>query len=145
MGYSHTQKGPWYLLFLMMAAVLVTVAILTDGPRLQSITLGGVAGVFVVLSLSFRQMTVRDHGDELSIAYGPLPLFRKHIAYSEITQVEASHSSLIDGWGIHWIPKRGWTYNIWGFECVKLTLDNKFIRIGSDDVENLIRFLNRRI
>ena len=52
---------------------------------------------------------------------------------------------LLEGWGIHWTPGRGWTYNIWGYDCVKLSLDRGTIRVGSDDVENLVSFLRERI
>jgi hypothetical protein len=43
----------------------------------------------------------------------------------------------VEGWGIHFMPGRGWTYNLWGFGCVKLTLGRKVIRVGSDDAEDL--------
>ena len=77
-------------------------------------------------------------------AYGPLPLFRKRIRYADITAVEKSRSNVIDGWGIHYIPGRGWTYNLWGFDCVKLQLDKKVVRVGSNDAENLAAFLKQR-
>lgn len=50
----------------------------------------------------------------------------------------------MDGWGIHYILGRGWTYNLWGFGCVKLTLGRKVVRVGSDDVENLVEFLKAK-
>ena len=37
------------------------------------------------------------------------------------------------------------TYNLWGFDCVKLEVRNRVIRIGSDDVENLVEFLRGKI
>ncbi len=52
---------------------------------------------------------------------------------------------MIDGWGIHYILGRGWTYNLWGFGCVKLTLGKKVIRVGTDDVENLAQFLRGKV
>jgi hypothetical protein len=36
------------------------------------------------------------------------------------------------------------TYNLWGFDCVKLTLGQKIVRVGTDDAENLAKFLRER-
>ena len=53
--------------------------------------------------------------------------------------------SLIDGLGIHYVPFRGWTYNLWGFDCVVLELGKKTLRIGSNDADGLLTFLRSRI
>ena len=77
--------------------------------------------------------------------YGPLPWFRKAVPYTEITAVERGRSTLVDGWGIHWVPFRGWTYNLWGFDCAVLRLGSRIVRIGTDDAENLVAFLQEKI
>ena len=46
--------------------------------------------------------------------------------------------------GIPFMPGRGWTYNIWGFACVKLTLGRKIIRVGADDADELAKFLGEK-
>ena len=56
----------------------------------------------------------------LALRFGPLPVLRKTFRYADITGVEIGRTSVIDGWGIHYMPGRGWTYNLWGFNCVKL-------------------------
>ena len=86
-------------------------------------------------------MTIRDEGEWLALRFGPLPLLRKTIRYADITGVEIGRTRIIDGWGIHFMPGRGWTYTVWGFSCVKLTLGRKFIRVGTDDAQGLARFL----
>ena len=58
--------------------------------------------------------------------------------------MEPGRIAIIDGWGIHYIPGRGWTYNLWGFGCVKLTVRGKVVRVGTNDVENLARFLGEK-
>jgi hypothetical protein len=110
-----------------------------------AVALVGLGVLMVVLALSFATLTVRDDGDSLAIRFGPLPMFRKRIAYGVITSAEASRSALIDGWGIHYIPGRGWTYNLWGWTCVQLRVNGRTIRVGSDDAENLARFLGTKI
>jgi hypothetical protein len=75
---------------------------------------------------------------------GPLPVIRKRIRYADITGVEVGRTRIIDGWGVHYMPSRGWTYNIWGFGCVKLTLGRKVIRVGTDDVEGLAEVVREK-
>ena len=105
-----------------------------------------IVGIIVfVLALCFQTLTVSDEGERLVIRYGPLNLFGTRIAYEDMTAVETGKTSLIDGWGIHFIPFRGWTFNLWGFECVKITLGKKRIRVGTDDSENLANFLHGKI
>jgi hypothetical protein len=58
---------------------------------------------------------------------------------------EAGRSRLIDGWGIHWLPRRGWTYNLWGRGCVAIRTDRGPVRIGTDDPTGLERFLRAKL
>jgi len=124
--------------------VMLVGAWLAGGEPAVQLTLLCVALLILVCAMSFQRLTIRDEGDYLAIRYGPLPLFRKRIPYARITAVERDRSSVLDGWGVHYMPIRGWTYNLWGFDCVKLCLGNKVIRIGSDDVGNLASFLRAR-
>lgn len=109
------------------------------------ILLAFVAILLTVFALSFHTLTVSAGGNHLDIRYGPLNLFGTTVPYDEITSVEPGETSLIDGWGINFIPLRGWTFNLWGFECVKVTLGDRVIRIGTDDSEELVRFLRQQI
>jgi hypothetical protein len=44
------------------------------------------------------------------------------------------------------VPQRGWTYNLWGFDCVRLTMRNGRIhRVGTDDSDALYTFLQERL
>ena len=141
MGYDHTQKGPWYLLlFAFTAGCIVGGWSLRAEPLGQYVCLG-VALVMFTCGLSFMTLRVCDEYDALAIRFGPLPLFSTRIPYDRIRTVAADRTVLLDGWGVHWIPGRGTTYNIWGYSCVRLELDGRTIRIGTDDVENLMAFL----
>ena len=70
--------------------------------------LGSVGSIVILAALMFTNMTVRDEGEFLAIRYGPIPMFRHRIRYVDITSVEPGRPSIIDGWGIHWLPGRGW-------------------------------------
>jgi hypothetical protein len=141
--YCHTQKAPVFLLLLGIGMLMLVLAWQTPTP--PGWLLIGIGVLFLFLGLSFAQLTVEDEGDDLSVHFGPLPVFRKRIAYSDIKAVERSRSSALDGWGIHYIPGRGWTYNLWGFDCVKLQVDGRVIRIGSNDADGLAAFLQEKI
>lgn len=144
MEYDKTQYAPLHYILLAVAVVLLAGAWVARGEPGAVITQVGVAATLVLLGFMFGSLTVRDEGEWLALRYGPLPVFRKRIRYADITGVEPDRSSVIDGWGIHYIPGRGTTYNLWGFGCVKLLLGRKVIRVGSDDVENLAEFLRNK-
>jgi hypothetical protein len=142
--YSHTQRAPLHLLLAGVGCLLLTIA-LQNRQEPAAVAIGVFLAVMLfVLALSFRSLTVADEGEYLSVRFGPLPLFGKRISYSEITAVEAGKSSIIDAWGIHWRPMRGWTINLWGFQCAVVHLGNRIIRIGTDDADSLVRLLRQR-
>lgn len=101
--------------------------------------------LLLIVAFSFQSLSVFDNGDHLRVRFGPLGLFGTRIDYRDITSVEAGRSSLVDGWGIHYVPTRGWTLNLFGFECVKIEKGQHVLRIGTDDSENLAAFLNKKI
>ena len=145
MQYNHTQKAPLhYILYGVVIAMLPLLWTLADEPG-ATITISAVMAILLAFSGMFQTLTVRDEGNHLAIRYGPLPVFFKNVRYAEIKSVEPDRTKFIDGWGIHWVPGRGTTYNLWGFDCVKLEVGNRVIRIGSDDVENLVEFLRARL
>lgn len=140
-SYEHTQRGRMHhIAFAVAAAMLAGAWLSRNAPAVAGLNLI-IAAVLALTALTFARLTVRDEGQWLALRYGPLPLFRKRIRYADITSVEPGQSKIIDGWGIHYVPGRGWTYNLWGFDCVKLTLGKKTIRVGTDDVAGLTEFL----
>ena len=142
--YDHTQRAPLFLLLAVIASSMFVAAWFIPEPIAQfSVATGG--GVTAVLALAFRQLTVRDEGRSLLIAFGPLPLFRRRIQYIEIESAERSRSTWLDGWGIHMSPRGGWTWNLWGFDCVDITLTRgRKLRVGTDDPAGLATFLQHR-
>ena len=139
--YDHIQWSSLYLLLLAPAAGLVIAAPFVES-RTDAVGMT-LLGLFVgTVAYAFRCLRVVDEGDVLTVRYGTLPVFYKHFRYADIVGAEQDRSSFIDGWGIHWVPWRGWTYNLWGFDCVRLTFtNNRTVRIGTDDPEGLVRFL----
>ena len=143
-SYEHLQRSPIHFLLYLLAAFMFVFAWQLRNDMAPSIAIGCVALILFVHALSFQTLKISDHGDLLDIRYGPLNLFGTRIAYKDITAVEPGTTSLVDGWGIHFIPFRGWTINLWGFECVKISRGTRVIRIGTDDSENLAEFIRAR-
>ncbi|HJO26236.1 MAG TPA: hypothetical protein QF730_03220 [Planctomycetota bacterium] len=142
--YRHTQNGPWHIMLIVFGlGALIAVRFIGFGSWLGAFLLLD-AVLLLLLAASFRNLTVENRGDHLRVRFGPLHLIpAKRVPYASIRAVRAARSSLMAGWGIHLGP-RGWIWNIYGRDCVELDLDNKHLRIGTDDRDNLLRFLIHR-
>jgi hypothetical protein len=145
MTYSRTQYGHWNHLFFAFTLAALAGALAVRGVPPVLVLLLATAGTFLFCGLLVGSLTVYSEADSLVLRFGPLPLLGKRIRYADITAVEAGRTTILDGWGIHYMPGRGWTYNIWGFGCVKLTLGRKVIRIGTDEPEELAAFIREKL
>jgi hypothetical protein len=146
MHYDHTQKGVLHWALLVPSAFLLYGAgyAFQDGDPIAWLLLGA-AFATGALAPCFAHLRVRDAGDALEIAFGPLALFRRRVPYAEIVTAQEGRSRLIDGWGIHFVPRRGWTWNIHGFAAVELELTRgRRLRVGTDDGAGLVAHLHSR-
>jgi len=133
-----------FLLYGIALLFLVVGWLLRDEPVVQRVL--PIAGALVlILAASFHHLTVEDEGDRLSISFGPIPLFRKAVAYNDITSVEVGRTTLLDGWGIHMSSRGGWVWNLWGRDCVVLHLQKGVLRVGTDDAPKLVEFVRTRL
>jgi len=144
MGYNHTQYGRWHYVLSAVALAILLGSWLAGTEPPVSVMLLIVAVILALCSQLFGSLTICDEGDWLALRFGPLPLLRKRIRYAAITGVEIGRTRIIDGWGMHYFPGRGWTYNIWGFGCVKVTLGRKIVRVGTDDAGELAKFIREK-
>ena len=145
MQYDHTQTAPLYLILVAVGIAMFIGAWLVPEQLVQIILLSSSGSMFF-LAQCFGKLTVSDENDRLSICFGPLPLFRRRILYADIDSVERTRSKILDGWGIHLSPSGGWTWNLWGFDCVDVYFkQGRKLRIGTDDPEGLESFLKQRV
>ncbi|MGF1582177.1 MAG: hypothetical protein ACFCD0_22870 [Gemmataceae bacterium] len=144
MKYSHTQRGKLDILLMVVALACFVPAFYIHDPSAYWLS-GGVGVILLFAAACFSWLRVEDEGDHLKIQYGPLPVFSKRIPYGIIHEIHEEKSALIDGWGIHYIPLRGWTYNLWGFDCVRLKTTMGTIRVGTDDPQGLAEFLRQKL
>ena len=146
MAYTHTQRAPLHWLLWITAALLVLLAAVAPADAgWVRIMLAVLAAPVVLLAFCFQTLTVSDDGDALAIRFGPLALFQRRVPYATIRTVTPARSAWIDGWGVHWIPVRGWTWNLWGRDCVELMTDAGRLRVGTNDRAGLAAFLEQRI
>lgn len=142
--YEHTQPGPVCMILYGAAVGTIALGLFVREPAALVIC-AAAAAVLTLVAASFQQLTVRDEGDWLLVAFGPLPVFRRKVRYEDIVCVDVGRTRLVDGWGIHKSSQGGWVWNIWGFDCVTLTLKKSRLQIGTDDPHNLAEFLTSRI
>jgi hypothetical protein len=143
--YSHTQKAPLCLI-LYVSALACFLLVFIIGERPGFYIGGGVGLLIALLGPCFHHLTVEDQGDVLAIRFGPVPLFRRTVRYTDIVSVEIGRTLLLDGWGIHLSIRGGWVWNLWGRTCVMVRFKNGgTLRIGTDDAENLAGFLEGKI
>ena len=140
-SYRHTQRAPLCLLIYSLAITLLVLGwVLQNEPTIRFV-FPPTGLLMLALAASFHHLTVEDQGDRLSISFGPLPLFRRSVKYEEIVSVEVGRTTILDGWGIHMSLRGGWVWNLWGRDCVVLRLKRGVLRVGTDDAENLARFI----
>lgn len=105
----------------------------------------GLVATLVFCSACLRTLAIEDDGDRLAVRFGPLPLLSTGIRYADMRRVERCRTRWIDGWGVHWAPGRGWTWNLWGFDGVRIALRQGSIQLGTDDPDGLLGFLESRL
>ena len=143
--YAHTQKAPLCLILYGSALACIALAWIV-GVTPGILIAGGVGLLIALLAPAFHHLTVVDEGDRLAIRFGPLPLFRRTVRYTDIVKVQVGRTLILDGWGIHYSIRGGWLWNLWGRDCVVLRLKNGgVLRIGTDDASNLAGFLQGKI
>jgi len=144
-GYLHTQKAPMCLILYSSALVCFIFPWFVGNMDLGNITAVAVGLILVLIASAFHHLAVVDGGDRLAIRFGPVPLFRRTVRYADIAHVEVGRTLILDGWGIHYSIRGGWVWNLWGRDCVVVHLRKGVLRIGTDDAENLARFLEGKI
>ena len=144
--YQHRQNSPLYLILIGVGVVtLASAAVTWHANHKAAIVPGVVAALMFFLATCFAYLVVRDEGEYLGVRFGPVRLFGRRIAFSQIQSVEPCRSDFLDGWGIHAIPGRGIIYNLWGFDCVRLKVGSRTVRIGTDDVGGLTSYLKAKL
>lgn len=141
--YRHTQRSPLGPAFTVAAIGCLVVAVLFEAPFVRMLCLA-MAVIAALLAAMLSRLSFHEQDDALRVRFGPLPWGGTTLRYDRVRAVRRARSSFVDGWGIHWFPGRGWTFNLWGFDCVEVTTDRGLVRLGTDDPDGLARHLLQR-
>lgn len=149
-SYDHIQQGRLHWLLLTIAVIEVAAVWLLwgeseEGALATRLLLGGMSVVMLMLAVCFKHLRVRHDGQELQVSFGPVPLLRRSVRYADMTEARPGRSSFLEGWGIHLAKGGGWIWNIWGRDCVEITLRSGRLKLGTDDVDGLMAHLQQRI
>ena len=97
----------------------------------------------IMLAL-FTSLTIKCDNRELIFYFGP-GVIKKRIPYDQISSAAKVRNRWFYGWGVRWYGP-GWLYNVSGLDAIELVLKNgKQLRIGTDEPDELIRFLQPKI
>ena len=143
--YEHTQAGwPIRITLLASSVLFVVLAVLPEfSPTPTSpIALLGGAAIAAVLGWTWSALTVRIQGEELQVRFG-LGWPRKTVRLSDIVAAEVTRTTFLEGWGVH-RTRRGWLYNVSGFDAVLLRLTNgRSMMVGTDEPRRLKAAIER--
>ena len=159
--YQHTQKGSWlvyyiaiFLIFEVLAieALIYIVGTRSKEPlspehlRLTMLLVPLVPGVILGWAgLLMFSLTVSIDWEYVRMRFGP-GMWMKKFHLEQITDCKPVKNNWFNGWGIHYIGKHCWLYNIAGMEAVELTFKNgKKARIGTDEPDKLAQAINEAI
>jgi hypothetical protein len=141
--YEHTQVG-FVTIIAVSTATVVFLAFLAAG-RI-AVPLAAIAGACVIAPISlalFGTLTVSVDEKRIQLRFG-VGLIRKSIPISRIASFTPIHLRWVHGYGIHWLPFRGWLYNVSGFKAVEIVTSNgKHTLIGTDEPDALCRALQQ--
>jgi hypothetical protein len=143
--YHHTQAGPWGLVLIAFGLLMVGISWFARREPVVLVICPATGALFLVLAAMFHDLTVSDEGDHLTVRFGPLPVARRTIFYADVREVEVGRTLVMDGWGIHMSVRGGWVWNVWGRDCVIISLERSVLRVGTDDAAELAAFLKARI
>ena len=145
--YQHTQRGPWSFVLLAVVASNLTLAVRLWGnePAWASWLFLSVALLMTFMTFCFQSLTTTVSETSLRVHFGPIPLLEKKVLLEDIVSVRPEKSSLLDGWGVHWTPGKGWIYNMWGFDCLAINLGTRHFRVGTNDPDQVCEVLERAL
>ncbi len=139
MRYSHTQIGWVMLITLGLGIVFIIYVHMSVGFNWVSMAVLAMLAIFLVL---FSTLTIVCDGRTLEVRFGP-GLIRKRFPLKDIESYRAVKNPWYYGWGIRRTP-HGWLFNVSGVHALEIQMrDGRKYRIGTDDPNGLIRYMER--
>ena len=143
--YKHTQMGI-VIIVPVTVAIIVFLMFLAAGRVMVPVWSATVIVLMTPLMLAlFGTLTVSVDGEMLLAKFG-VGLVRKSIPLSHIASFQSVRMRWLYGFGIHWIPSRGWLYNVSGLKAVEIIMKSgKHTLIGTDEPDTLCGALEKSV
>jgi len=101
--------------------------------------------VVLLAAILFCRLTVTVDEEFVEIRFGP-GVIRKKWRFAEIESCGLVRNRRWHGWGVHWIGKKTWLFNISGLDAVELRMkDGRIYRVGTDEPEKLGGLIQGRL
>jgi len=125
----------------VMLIVLAVMPELSQDPA-PPLALLAAAAVSAVVGWTWGALTVRIQDGQLQVRFG-LGWPRRTLPLKEIAAVEVTRTTFLEGWGLR-RTRRGWLYNVSGFDAVLLRLTNgRTLMVGTDEPRRLKTAIER--
>jgi hypothetical protein len=143
--YQHTQVG-LAIIFPIAITIVVFLVLLAAGVVPVPVWGAALAVLIAPLMLAlWATLTVSVDEKRLLARFG-IGLIRKSIPLSRIASYQPVRMRWIHGFGIHYIPFRGWLYNVSGMQAVEIvTKSGKHTLIGTNEPETLCKALENAL
>ena len=139
--YRHDQSGG--LVVFVLGAFAVWLGYLAYHSR----QLGPLVPLIVVLTVVvlFSRLTVEVDDEFIEVRFGP-GVIKKKWRLAEIQSCGRVRNRWWHGWGIHWIARKTWLFNISGGDAVELWMkDGNIFRIGTDEPQELCLLIQGKL
>ncbi len=148
--YKHRQTA-WAYWIPLAAVVLgfgVAAYILHGQGNTGSVTapyLALPAGVLLLALVLFGSLTVMVDDELVGIRFG-LGLIGKRLRLADVQSCRSVRNRWWCGWGIRWLGRGQWLFNVSGLDAVELSMKNgKRYRIGTDEPQILCEVIQSRL
>jgi hypothetical protein len=143
--YARTQAVSLLWAILLPVTVGVGVSLLAQKGSAGWPAVALLAAASGVLMLALGHFTVEVGEGRVEWRFGVLGWPRWHARLDQITGVEVTTSTALEGWGMR-RTATGMLYNARGRQAVRLRLrDGRTLRLGSDEPERLAGFISARL
>src|SRR6266478_3859818 len=103
------------------------------------------AGVVLLVLFLFGSLTVKVNDESVDIRFGP-GLIGKRLRLADVQSCRPVRNSSWCGWGIRWIGRGQWLFNVSGLDAVELSMKNgKRYRIGTDEPQKLCEVIQSKL
>jgi hypothetical protein len=143
--YKHTQIGLAIIVPVSVAIIVFLVMLVAGRVIVPVWSAAAIVLITPLLLAFFGTLTVSIDGERLLAKFG-IGLVRKSIPLSRIASFQSIRMRWLHGFGIHWIPFRGWLYNVSRLKAVEIIMKSgRHIFIGTDEPEVLCKALEKSV